>query len=232
MKTCPSCRKVYENDYGFCLEDGTSLLDESFEQATVVGRSPDTTPLPHSSGTSSFCPSCGTETKGNRQFCTRCGLPLGVVSDLLTHGGYLPQLAALEKRSIWNRKNGLAFSLIWFLTFLFILTPLWAILEVEALAAASAILGIFGGLILMVSSLIFLKSSKAVYPLQPQIYGPPQPQNYNLPHQPSYNALPPQQSVPVSAYQTPQAGSWRDTNDLQPANTEGVTKMLDKDKYK
>ena len=107
---------------------------------------------------------------------------------------------------------------------------MWGILNVERMAAASAVIGIFGALIMMVSSLIFLKSDKAVYPMTPHMYGPPPPQNYNLPAQPNYQpALPPQQSIPVSAYQTPQAGSWRDTNDLQPANTEGVTKLLEKE---
>jgi len=235
MKTCPNCRKVYENEYGFCLEDGTSLLDESFEQATVVGRTPTTAPIQFDAPSTSYCPACGIETKGNRQFCTRCGLPLGIVSEVLTHGGYLPQLAELnqKKKSLLNRRNGLGFSLIWFLFFLLIMTPLWGILNVERMAGASAIIGIFGGLIIFVSSLIFLKSNKPVYPNSTLPYGPPPPQNYNLPQQPVYQpALPPQQSIPVSAYQTPQAGSWRDTNDLQPANTESVTRMLEKDKYK
>lgn len=182
------------------------------------------------------CPGCGQQQVSNEtKFCSRCGLPLGIVSDVLAHGGYLPQLAELnkKKKSLWTRKNGLAFSLIWFLFFLFIMTPMWGILDVERLAAASAVLGIFGGLIMMVSSLIFLKSDKAVYPVMPHMYGPPQPQSYNMPQQSSYQpALPPQQSVPVSVYQTPKAGSWRDTNDLQPANTEGVTKLLEHDDHK
>lgn len=179
------------------------------------------------------CPGCGQQQVSNEtKFCSRCGLPLGIVSDVLAHGGYLPQLAELnqKKKSIWTRKNGLAFSLIWFLFFLFIMTPMWGILNIDRLAGASAILAIFGGLIWMVSSLIFLKSDKVVYPMHQQMYPPPQP-NYVMPQQPAYNALPPQQTVPVSVYQTPQAGSWRDTNDLQPANTEGVTKLLEKDEY-
>lgn len=181
------------------------------------------------------CPSCGQQQVSNEtKFCSRCGLPLGIVSDVLAHGGYLPQLAELnkKKKSIWTRRNGLAFSLIWFLFFLFILTPMWGILNVDRMAGASAVLGIFGALIMMVSSLIFLKSDKVIYPVQQQMYPPPQP-NYMMPQQPNYQqALPPQQSIPVSAYQTPQAGSWRDTNDLQPATSETVTQLLDREDLK
>lgn len=181
------------------------------------------------------CPGCGQQQVSNEtKFCSRCGLPLGIVSDVLAHGGYLPQLAELnkKKKSIWTRRNGLAFSLIWFLFFLFIMTPMWGILNVDRLAGASAILAIFGGLIWMVCSLIFLKSDKVVYPMAPHMYGPQPPQNYNLPQQPVYQqALPPQQSIPVSSYQTPQAGMWRDTNELQPTMSEGATKLLEKDEY-
>lgn len=43
------------------------------------------------------------------------------------------------------------------------------------------------------------------------------------------NALPPQQSIPVTDY-VPAAGSWRETNDLvQPSVTEGTTKLLQKE---
>ena len=48
---------------------------------------------------------------------------------------------------------------------------------------------------------------------------------------PSYDrpqpALPPQRSVPVEMYANPQAGAWRDTNDLQPTSvTESTTRLL------
>ncbi len=174
------------------------------------------------------CPSCGqqqisTETK----FCSRCGLPLIVVAEVLMHGGYLPQLAQLnnKKRKILSRQNGLGFSLIWFLFFLFIMAPFWGILNVEELAGVSAIIGIFGGLIMTVSSLIFLQ--KDAVAMAPGFYAPNQARD--LSGQPIYSALPPQQSVPASVYAAPQTGSWRDTNDLVPSVTEGTTKLLEKD---
>jgi hypothetical protein len=175
------------------------------------------------------CPSCGQQQISNEtKFCSRCGLPLGIVSEVLVYGGYLPQLAELNKRkpALFSRRNGLAFSLIWCLFFLLIMAPLWGILDLDKLAGASAVIGIFGGLILMISSLIFLRR-------EPQFAGDqrmyPQGQ-YELPGQSGYSALPPQQSVPASVYSAPTTGSWRDTNDLQPTSvTEGTTKLLEKD---
>ena len=144
------------------------------------------------------CPGCGQQQISNEtKFCSRCGLPLGVVAEVLFHGGYLPQLAEVnKKKTIFSRRNGKAFSLIWFLFFLLI-TALWAIVEVEELAAASAAIGFFGGLIIFVSSLLFLKK--------------PSPEDHvsgcittasDLYGQPQHAALPHPQSMPVSDYAT------------------------------
>jgi hypothetical protein len=130
-----------------------------------------------------------------------------------------------KKKSLLNRRNGLAFSLIWFLFFLFIMAPLWGILDIDKMAGASAVIGIFGGLILMISSLLFLKKEPKF-----DLHMHPQQNQYDLPGYQSYSALPPQQSVPASVYAAPATGSWRDTNDLQPTSvTEGTTKLLEKD---
>ena len=171
------------------------------------------------------CPGCGQQQiSGETKFCSRCGLPLGLVSEVLSHGGFLPQLAELNKKkqSIFTRRNGLGFSLIWCLFFLLIMAPLWGILNVEELAGASAVIGIFGGLIMMISSLIFLK--------KPPVYAWYGNNPAGLYGQPQRSALPPQQSVPASAYSAPRTGSWRDTSDLQPTSViEGTTKLLEKD---
>lgn len=142
------------------------------------------------------------------------------------HGGYLPQLAQLnnKKKRIFSRRNGLGFTLIWFLFFLLIMAPFWGIVGVEELAGVSAIIGIFGGLIMLVSSLIFLP--KDTVAIAPNFYSPVQ---RDLSGQPALYALPPQQSMPASVYAAPQTGSWRDTNDLVPSVTEGTTKLLEKD---
>ena len=64
------------------------------------------------------CPSCGQQQVSNdTKFCSRCGMPLGLVSELLVHGGFLPQLAALDKKkkTIFTKKNGVVFGVFWFM---------------------------------------------------------------------------------------------------------------------
>lgn len=177
------------------------------------------------------CPSCGQQQISNEtKFCSRCGMPLAIVAEVVTHGGYLPQLEQLnkQKKKFFSRRNVLGFSLIWLLFFLFIVTPFWGIVGVDELAGVSAILGIFGGMIMAVSALIFMEKAKPAFPVVQNAF-PPQPQHYNMPGQMDHAALPPQQSIPVSAYASPQPGNWRDTNDLQPGSvTESTTRLLDK----
>lgn len=178
------------------------------------------------------CPGCGQQQVSNEtKFCSRCGLPLGLVSEVLSHGGFLPQLAELNKgkKSVLTRRNGLAFSLIWCLFFLLVLAPLWSILDIDRLPEACAVIGIFGGLIFLVSSLVFLKKERPIFVPGQQLYQP-QPVRYDLSSGPSHGALPPQRSVPVSSYVSPPAGSWRETNDLQPSSViEPTTRLLHKE---
>ena len=158
-------------------------------------------------------------------------MPLGLVSEVLAHGGYLPQLAELHKKKkpFLSRRNVMGFSLIWFLFFLFIMAPFWGIVNVEELAGVSAVIGIFGGLIMMISALIFIPKEKPALNLPPNMMQIP-PAAYPGAPQHAQTALPPQQSIPASTYAPPGAGSWRDTNDLQPTSvTESTTRLLDRD---
>ncbi|MGE3466086.1 MAG: hypothetical protein AB7J13_04065 [Pyrinomonadaceae bacterium] len=177
------------------------------------------------------CPSCGQQqVSSETKFCSRCGMPLTTVAEVVANGGYLPQLAELnkKKRSILTRRNGLGFSLIWLLFFLLIATPFWGIMNVEELAGISAITGVVGALIMAVSSLIFLQKAPKQLHFDQGAFLPPG-HRANEP-QTDYRALPGQQSIPVSAYAAPKAGNWRDTNDLDPASvTENTTRLLDKD---
>src|SRR5258708_37224499 len=77
------------------------------------------------------CPNCGQQQVSNEtKFCSRCGLPLGIVSELLIHGGNLPQLEQLTKKktSVFNKKNGVVFSIFWFIFFTCFLTAGFCIL--------------------------------------------------------------------------------------------------------
>ncbi|CAN5745309.1 hypothetical protein BH20ACI4_BH20ACI4_09630 [soil metagenome] len=183
-----------------------------------------------------FCPQCGQQQiSAETRFCSRCGLPLNLVAEVLAGGGSLPQLEELYKgkNKFFTRKNGLIFSLFWFLFFVLILTPFWGILDVGELAGMSAILGIFGGLIIMLSSFFFLKPESKnfsnQYDLEAGNFSP-----NSLYGNKNQNALPPQQTIPADFYAPPSSG-WKapDTGDLgQPSSvTEETTKLLNKDKF-
>ena len=179
-----------------------------------------------------YCPGCGQQQISEEtRFCSRCGLPLGLVSEVLAYGGFLPQLEELNKKKgkILTRRNGLIFSLFWFILFVFIFTPFWGIVDVDELAAMSAVIGIFGSLLLVLTSVFFFEKTPKYSNIQALDAANAQRQNLHG-FTASANALPPQQSIPTSAYVPPQQGNWRDTNDLvQPSVTEGTTKLLEKD---
>ncbi len=45
-----------------------------------------------------YCPNCSQQQISEEtKFCSRCGLPLGLVSEILANGGFLPQLDELYK---------------------------------------------------------------------------------------------------------------------------------------
>ena len=155
-------------------------------------------------------------------------MPLGIVSEVVAQGGYLPQLAQLGKKNrFFNKKNGVIFSAFWLMFFLLIMTPFWGIVGVDELAGISAIIGIFGGVMWMIGALVFLPSSKAAPGIEVGSYASQAAQGLYGPGQ--QNALPPQQSQPVSSY-VPAAGGWRAPDTGEFANpgsvTDSTTKLL------
>lgn len=178
------------------------------------------------------CPSCGQQQVSNEtKFCSRCGLPLGLVAELLVHGGFLPQLAELnKKKTIFTKKNGVVLGVFWFIFLTMFSTAFFGIIGApDSLIGVAAITGVFGAMMIIIASLIFLRSSKIPAQFLPQFI--PAPHSQGL-YGDDRNALPPQQSIPASAYTTPSPGTWRDTNDLEPTSvTEGTTKLLEKDDH-
>jgi hypothetical protein len=176
------------------------------------------------------CPRCGQQqVSEDTRFCSRCGFPLGLVSEILAHGGVLPQLADLhsKKKKFWTRKNGLKIGLVWFLVVTFLLTPLAAIADLEEGVAVIGILGFVGGLLMMFLSWMFLENETTLS----QIETPYQTANYLSGNDARQNALPPQQSQPVPDF-VPPAGNWKapNTGELFPHSvTEGTTKLFRKD---
>lgn len=183
------------------------------------------------------CPRCGQQQLSSEtKFCSRCGFQLGLVAEVLANGGYLPQLNELyNKKTGWlTRKNGVIFSVFWFLLFLFIFTPIFGIANVDELAGVSAILGVFGGLILLIGSLVLLKPHRPAptYAVPENVVSQP----VGLYGNPANAALPPMQSQPATTYAPPAAGAWRapDTGEFArpPSVIENTTKLLQKDEDK
>jgi hypothetical protein len=180
------------------------------------------------------CPRCGQQqVSEDIKFCSRCGFPLGLVSEILAHGGFLPQLADLHKSKKWLTRNfGLKISLIWFLLLDFILVPLAAITDAPSeIVAFLAIVGFCGALLMTALSFLFLQNEKKSFQMQNELPNHPTAPQHLRGNQ-NQTALPPPTSQPVSDYAPPMAGSWKapDTGELIPRSvTEGTTKLLQKD---
>ena len=180
-----------------------------------------------------YCPRCGQQQISQEtKFCNRCGFQMGLIPDLLANNGTLPQLAELYKgkSGLFTRKNGLIFTVLWFIFFMMMLPAFFGIAGIDELAAASAVWGIFSTMMLLILSLAFLKKAPKKAEIahferlhQQALHGA----------QPAANALPPQMAQPAQVYAPPQAGSWRapDTGDFarQGSVTESTTKLLQKD---
>lgn len=181
-----------------------------------------------------YCPRCGQQQiSAETKFCSRCGFQLHIVSELLPNNGTLPELEKLYSgyRGWLTRRNGVIFSLFWFLVFLFILTPIFGIADVDEMAGVSAILGVFGGLGLLIASLLLLRPASSLrhqvaVPLVNRVPS-------SMSADPARNALPPPTAQDSINYEPPAVGKWRapDTGDLvRPGSvTEATTRLLKKD---
>ena len=59
---------------------------------------------------------------------------MGLVAEILGHGGFLPQLAELnKKKTLFNKKNGVIFGVMWFIAFTMLFTSIMAITNAERL---------------------------------------------------------------------------------------------------
>ena len=176
------------------------------------------------------CPRCGQQQlSGETKFCSRCGFLLTIVNELLNNGGVLPELeAAQRKKTFLNKKNGVVFSIAWFIFFTMFMTSVWGILGVEEFAALSAVTGVFGSMFILIASLVFLPSSKirTRLPMHESISQSAPASLYGVGSQ---HALPTPKQQPVEAYGSPQGG-WRtpDTGELveRGSVTESTTKLL------
>jgi hypothetical protein len=179
------------------------------------------------------CPDCGQQQVNEEiRFCSRCGLPLSLISQVVANRGSLPQLAELNrKKTFLSKKTGIFIGITWMLFFIFIVTTFLEIMRAPGeLSSMVAVFGIFSGVMMIVGSAFFLPGS-AGDGRKDEYADPPL---RDLPHRDlnasPQGALPPPRSVPVQNYAPPDQKNRWETNDLaQPSVTEGTTKLLDND---
>jgi len=177
---------------------------------------------------SMFCPACGQERISEETiYCSRCGYLLTGTADLMAIGGVIPTAAPTKGfRSPTPRNRGLKQGLFIFLL-TFLIVPLISILTIAVHAppfgvAIAAILFSVGGLLRMSYAMMF--ESNETSPLA--VSGAS-----SIPR--SVAGPAPGLGLPAPAYRSPGdiprgAGSWRDTNDLQPVSvTDNTTQLLE-----
>ena len=173
------------------------------------------------------CPQCGQQQVSDEtRFCSRCGFPLAGIAEVVANNGLVPvHKTGLVGMHDSPRRRGVKQGVFLFLLAL-LLVPLAALITLAAnmepfLPAITAILCVVGGLLRTVYALMF-ESGVGANATPNMIISSEK-----------RSALPPSQSIPASAYTSPAAGSWRDTNDLQARTpgsvTDTTTKLLQKD---
>ena len=82
------------------------------------------------------------------------------------------------------------FGVAWFIFFTMFMTSVWGILDVDELAGLCAVTGVFGALLILIGSLVFLPSSKQL--MRMPVQDVPLPRPAALYGNPNAAALPPQ----------------------------------------
>ncbi len=182
-----------------------------------------------------FCPRCGQEQVNDEtRFCSRCGFLMTGVGEVVANDGLIPEKYSRNRDGKNSpRKRGVKQGAMVMLVGTFLFVPLFAILSAEfdlspAVVAITAVLSFVGGLLRIIYALMFESSVPGENTLEENMSATVQ-NALNKPK--SVKALPPEHSVPASAYAPPAAGNWRDTNDLEPSSvTENTTKLLEEER--
>ncbi len=175
------------------------------------------------------CPRCGQkQISVEVKFCSRCGFRMPVVARLLENDGSLPELEQQSRSGIFTRRNGVVFTILWFIFWLMMLPAFFGILDAEFPAAFSAVFGLFSSLMLLVISIAFLpkKSHRAEIDLPPARF------RSTLENNPVPKQIESRPSEPATDYVSP-ASVWREPDKVplsEPGSvTETTTKLLKKD---
>jgi hypothetical protein len=103
--------------------------------------------------------------------------------------------------------------------------------DIDPLALFSALVGIFGGLMLLIGALTLLKSEPKQYQMPANELSSGA--NVNAFYDKNQKAFPPHQTQPAQSYVPPATNSWKapDTGSFAPRSvTEGTTKLLQREK--
>lgn len=178
-----------------------------------------------------YCPQCGQQQASEEmRFCSRCGFPLGVITEVLAQGGVL---ATRDAESLGRRKRmsprqrGLRQGAMLMLSTLLIVpiivftVILTDIDQLIPLIPLSAVVCFVGGLLRLVYALMFEADESYAAPLAASSFAPAQ-----LNAHTRGTALPPAQGMPVA--------DWRrrpETSEIvqPPSVTENTTKLLEKE---
>lgn len=179
------------------------------------------------------CPICGQQQLAeNVRFCSRCGFLLTGVSEVVANNGIIPNQNNQTEIEVKDspRKRGIKQGAMIMLVGMLLIVPLLAMLHVATdtepfIMAIVAIISFWGGILRMIYAWMFESKKPNTKNFEQNIteklFGNKQNQQ----------ALPPQQSIPVNDYVAPNAGSWRETNDLVEVGsvTDNTTKLLEKE---
>lgn len=177
-----------------------------------------------------FCPTCGQQQLAeNVRFCSRCGILLTGVSEVIANNGLIPnqpnQIVGEIKDS--PRKRGIKQGSMIMLVGMLLIVPLLAMLHIATdtepfIMMTAGIISFWGGILRIIYAYMFESKFITGQNFEQNI------QNLignNL----NQNALPPSQSIPVTDYIAPNIGRWRTTNDLVqlPSVIDNTTKLLE-----
>ena len=181
-----------------------------------------------------YCPQCGQQQASTEmRFCSRCGFPMGGVSELLAQGGVLSSGGEeLHEQAMSPRRRGVRQGVMMMLVGT-VLVPILAILSdfgrvhivPELLVPLAAVICFAGGLMRILYAIIFEQSARSARRDAPAYAPPITPAQLNASVRGS--ALPPQ-SIPASDFTS------RRVNTIElvspPSVTENTTRLLDEDK--
>src|SRR5918911_550327 len=183
-----------------------------------------------------YCPQCGQQqVTSEMRFCSRCGFPLGGVSELLASGGVLKSGGGdeLREQTLSPRRRGVQHGVMMLLLGT-VIVPVLGIINsyqdqttaLEIFVAISAVIFFAGGLMRILYAMLFESTTPGLKTDAPAQATPLTPAQLNTGARVS--ALPPAQSIPVPNF-TPRRVNTAELT-RPPSVTENTTRLLDEEK--